>query len=294
MLMREDTPRYSVCYASRDIEPEELEEFVAQVLRKFENLTLDFVMIDFIRRLRKNVYRGKLAHYRRAHAKWKDDIRKYRLHFCGRYCSTLYVELTVRMRDYRDTASYAKIELDGKRCNRSDFAALAEVARSTLRLEPYPGKEWGFEDSVIKQDCERAICDDQLREQTIASISDGQYDAALRTASSLVEDLLRHKCLAAGRAEAATQTGGDLAVTAFNDRSGCLSPPWPLATQAQLGVQLMFQGFFLYVRNAFVHNAVVTGQERQAIFECLMTCEFLLQLVKRSSVRRQGTDGSSA
>lgn len=59
----------------------------------------------------------------------------------------------------------------------------------------------------------------------------------------IVETKLREKCLAAGSNEAQQKTGADWAVLAFNKQNGCLNPPWPIATEAHQGVQLMFQVF---------------------------------------------------
>ena len=95
----------------------------------------------------------------------------------------------------------------------------------------------------------------------------------------------KEKCLAAGRNEAQHKTGADLAIIAFNKQNGCLNPPWPIATEAQQGVQLMFQGFFMYLRNAFAHNVVVMGEDKSSVFECISTCEFLLNIIEKSTVR---------
>ncbi|MGD0650474.1 MAG: TIGR02391 family protein [Verrucomicrobiia bacterium] len=287
--MRDDIPHYSATYLSKDVHPDQIEAFVREVRRKFERLKLRSVEVDYNKLFSIGVCDGKLSHYRKAYAKRARDIRKYRLHFCDLYATRLYspphVEVTVRVRDTWDNPSYPKITIDGYGCNREDFAEFLSTAVNSLGLEKYPGRASEFDDSVIEQDYERIVGNPAVRNQIMASVAGHNYDAALRTASSILEDKLRQRCIAAGRLEAAKQTGVDLAVTAFHKDRGCLKPPWPVSAEPETGAQLMFQGFFMYLRNAFMHNTVVMGEDRTAVFECLMTCGFLMSVVEASTIR---------
>ncbi len=72
---------------------------------------------------------------------------------------------------------------------------------------------------------------------------------------------------------------------AYHRDQGCLTPPWPLATEANTGAQLMFQGFFMYMRNAYMHHSVVMGTDESAVYDLLATCEFLLKVIDSSTKR---------
>ena len=116
-------------------------------------------------------------------------------------------------------------------------------------------------------------------------LSAKDYDGAVRAATVQVETELRQRCLAVGRAEAQGQTGSDLATTAFSDKAGCLNPPWPVATQARESAHLAFRGFFLYLRNAWGHNATVIGSDPSGVAETIEHCQYLLQVIRDSTIR---------
>ncbi len=132
----------------------------------------------------------------------------------------------------------------------------------------------------------QTISNKKLRSLTEANMRTHNYDAALSNAGTMIESELREACISAGNNQAKGQTGDNLAVTAYGEANGCLTPPWDIATQACKGTQLLFQGFFAYIRNAYNHHAVVMGGSRDNIVEFLKGCEFLLNIIDHSSPRK--------
>jgi hypothetical protein len=290
-VVLEAIPTYRFTYRPRDIPPDDLEHYVREILRQFDGLRLVHVEIDFNREYKRNVYSGKLEDYRRAYTKYREDIRKFRLFFSSSSGSIEnvpwypHLELTIRLRDRKNSLSYPRVELVSYGYRLEDFEAFERATARLLMLEPLPGEMERHETMLLMDNARRMLKHETMSAQVLPSLANRHFDVALRTASSIVEDSLRQKCLSAGRSEAAGQTGPELAVTAFHPDRGCLTPPWPVATEAQHGAQLMFQGFFLYLRNAFTHRAVVLADDAVAAFGGLALCDFLLYVIENSTAR---------
>jgi hypothetical protein len=170
-------------------------------------------------------------------------------------------------------------------CYEHAFNHFVQTAAAVLSVElaPPPGSSWHRE--RLRERWKREHVDIELVTHVSGAIDAGQFDTALKAAIGVVESRLRQRCIAAGNAAAADQAGADLAVTAYHRDRGCLIPPWPVATEASHGTQLMFQGFFLYLRNAYMHNASVMGADESAVYDALATCEFLLKVIDGSTRR---------
>ncbi len=195
------------------------------------------------------------------------------------------LEFVSRASDFSEDKAWPRISLHGCRCHRKDFLLFREIAVRVLELTVHPEHETEFEDGHICYLCRNASLDEVLWSHIEGSLSTRQFDVAIKAAIGVVETRLRERCVALGRIEAQKQTGSDLAVTAYHKDSGCLTPPWPLAAEAIHGAQMTFQGFFLWIRNAYAHHATVMGKNRSAVFETLMYCQFLLRILEESTER---------
>ena len=131
----------------------------------------------------------------------------------------------------------------------------------------------------------RAIRNPDLAASVSGALATRRYEEAMQNAVILVESKLRDKCVWAGRNDAKTVTGNDLAVIAYHPDTGCLRPPWPVAANAEQGAMQLFMGFIQYLRNAFGHNAVVMGGDKSSVSELLAFCEFLLRIIEKSTKR---------
>lgn len=289
--MTEDIPHYSATFESVPISTEQLSEFTTMFLGHFPTLALAPVWIQPRDPKRRDTWDASFDDLIKAIASEERSLRKYRLEFCDyfdlkskcpKYPSFF---LTVRLRDYRPNAPYPRVTVEGQGCWQQDYVCFMDTAVQQLGLTLHQDYPFELENSTVKAHYRRVSSDSAIFATIHGSLEAGQYDTALRTAASLIEDALRQKCIACGREEAKTQQASDLAVTAFHRDNGCLEPPWPVAVEAQLGAQMMFQGFFKYLRNAFAHNAIVMGDDRSAVLECLMLCEFLLKLINGSRQR---------
>lgn len=295
--MQDNLSLYSLDYLPIPITVKDLKLFVNCVTLDL-NCILSNVKIQYWKRSHwyrpfryMDVFNGNFRSLVTALSNNASAVRKYILTFIDAWsrhtpeCWVPHMTLTVRIHDYRGNPDYARITLSSIRCSKDDFALFQQIAADCLKIQIFPDMQHTFSDTLIKQNCDNALNNPILREQISSSIYSGKYDTALRTAFAILEDSLRQKCISAGRSEAKNQTTADLAVTAFHKDRGCLIPPWPVAIEAAQGAQLVFQGLFLYLRNAFIHNATIMGDDRTAVFECLMTIEFLLRVIEKSIIR---------
>jgi len=150
---------------------------------------------------------------------------------------------------------------------------------------------WGlsFSEYQLQRDLVRryshSIANGELKDKVSKAMEHHDYDLAMSAASVFVETKLREKCLSVGAVLTKNQTGVDLAVASYHEEKGCLSPPFNVADKASHGVFLIFQGFFHYIRNAYGHNTVIMGNDRECIIEYLNFCETLLKIIETSRKR---------
>jgi len=290
--MRRHLTEYHTEYCWKDLVPEALESFRSQVEQGVAGAVLYRVTINFVTNRKRFKETDTLTDLKKAYYEYPNEIGYFSLAFHDtdylRNTSEFYptLDLVVYCRGARGNISNRRICLTGYGCERWDFLEFKRIAEGNLGLVLDPTAREGFEYWCVKEDYERFMFNTTMQDQVLGSIRHGQYDAALRTAFCVVEDALRRKCMAVGKADALHQQGGELAVTAFHKDAGCLRPPWPFASEAQQGAQLMFQGFFQYLRNALIHNAEVMGKDAFSAYKCLIACEFLMTVVEKSTPRQ--------
>lgn len=219
------------------------------------------------------------------------EIRKYYVVFMTEKKFTnraecVCLDLFVRNQGHFGEPEPKEIILSGYNCHKTDFQTYCQIAEKILFLVPAPSSgPTSAEHGFLVDRLAVSIRHPALANAIKGPLSHQDYDGAVRAATVLVEHELRQRCLAAGREEAAAQTGADLSVTAFNDKNGCLTPPWPVASQAHEGAHLVFRGFFLHLRNAWGHNAIILGSNAAGFAETIEFCQYLLHVVAASAIR---------
>lgn len=287
-----DLPSYNLRCQYKEIKIEELIKYADKVNMRFGTNTL----FEYVKSIEPQVFNSEhritTKRFLKLVQKYHKSLRKYTIVFQGEhfkgYCyAHLGIKVILRSKygDKDDKDDKEKsVEITGYGCNEYSFNAFVDFTLEELQLKKLHETTDSKGKSIISR-YDASILNPEILHLANPSIRSGHYDSALKLVISLVETKLREKCLAAGRNEAQQKTGADLAVLAFNKQNGCLNPPWPIATEAHQGVQLMFQGFFMYLRNAFAHNVVVMGEDNSSVFECISTCEFLLKIIEKSTVR---------
>lgn len=148
---------------------------------------------------------------------------------------------------------------------------------------PPPGRTW--DDERIDKLYQPEYFDVELANLIDSDMKSRQFDAAVRAAAILVETRLKAKCISAGAQDAAGLSGVGLVGRAFHKDNGCLTPPWPIATEVIDGAHQLFRGFVLYVRNATAHNTEFMGKDLSAAIDLLMLCQSLLRIIDASKNR---------
>ena len=234
-----------------------------------------------------DLFGPKFSEFESTFKKQDGKIRKYTIHITRSSLDKTisHIDLTVRIKENADQTdpsyNYPSIEIIQYEGNQNDFNIVKTIIEKKLSLK-YSERQ--FKADLLAR-YKAAIQHEELRTRTESLMSSHQYDQAISGAAILVESTLRDACVNAGCAIASTSTGIDLAKHAYHATNGCLQPPYPVATQANHGVFLLFQGFFLYIRNAYIHNSLVTGDDRQYVIEYLTLCEFLLRIIQGSTKR---------
>lgn len=225
-------------------------------------------------------------------AVWKKhpaEVRKFNVVFATGpmtcRADSVCVDLFVRNQGHFGEPIEKEIQLSGFNIYEGDFKKFRHICEKILGITRAPAHGFDILHRRLVERVETAISNPSLRAVVHGALSHYDYDGAIRSAMVLVEDQLRQQCLANGGSAAATQTGADLAGTAYHPNNGCLNPPWPIATSAHDGAHLIFRGFFMYLRNAWGHNTVVMGADESAVFDCLAMCQFLLVVVSMSTKR---------
>lgn len=194
--------------------------------------------------------------------------------------------ITFRIKENIDqelpTYNYPSIELLNYEAEDGDFENIRHTLEKVLKIKlppPDPKEELlGRYNASIRHP--------ELRKQTCSAMRDHHYDLALSGASILVESVLKRACLKYGRSKAKFATGAELAQIAYHPKDGCMTPPYPLAAEANEGAFQLFRGFFFYLRNAYLHNATVMGDDRRYAVEFLALCETLLMIIEGSTSRK--------
>ncbi len=284
-----DLPSYNLKCHYKEIGTEELIKYADKVNIRLGTDTV----FEFVKSIVPQVFDSKcritFKEFLKITRKHHESLRKYTILFLGEhYKGGAYASLglTVTLRSkYGDKDDKEKcIEIIGYGCPEYSFNEFVDFTIQELQLKKFHETN-DLKDKNIIHRYDSSVLNPEILHLANPSIRSGHYDSALKLIISLVETKLKEKCLAAGRNEAQHKTGADLAIIAFNKQNGCLNPPWPIATEAHQGVQLMFQGFFMYLRNAFAHNVIVMGEDNSSVFECISTCEFLLKIIEKSTVR---------
>jgi hypothetical protein len=223
-------------------------------------------------------------------AKFPTEVRKYEAVFSREKLTslskTVCVQLFVRNQGHLGEPDQKEIILSGYNCHEHDFKVFCKICETLLALKRAPSKPgFNMSHNRLVERVEAIVETPSLLNCIKGPLQASDYDGAIRAAIVLVEDELRKKCLAMGRVEAAAQTGADLSVTAFVEKSGCLNPPWPIATQAREGAHLLFRGFFLYLRNAWGHTSIVVGKDETMVAEHIALCQYLLKVIDKSTKR---------
>lgn len=282
-------PSYNLKCQYKEIKIEELIKYADKVNIRFGTDTLFEQVKSIEPQVFDSKYRITFKEFLKISQKHYKGLRKYSIlfhgeHFKGDAYACLGLKVTLRSK-YGDKDDKEKcIEITGYGCPEYSFNEFVDFTIEELQLKKFHETK-DFKDKSIINRYDASILNPEILHLANPSVRSGHYDSALKLIISLVETKLKEKCLAAGRNEAQHKTGADLAIIAFNKQNGCLNPPWPIATEAQQGVQLMFQGFFMYLRNAFAHNVVVMGEDKSSVLECISTCEFLLKIIEKSTVR---------
>jgi hypothetical protein len=291
--MHRDIPSYEQRFGYREIGLADLEKFGAAVKTRF-GAEMHCAGVKAVEpQAFPQEFGATPKRFRRLFETHLASLRKYTFYFYpGKYDgkapdTRVQFEMEVVRRSKFGDQDEAErgIRLGGLGCYAHDFEAFVKVAVQTLGLQKAPPVGMHWDDVAIRDRARLAIKNSDLADAISATLAARRYEEAMQSAVILVESKLRDKCVWAGKKDAQNATGSDLAKIAFHDEQGCLRPPWPVAAQAEQGAMLLFTGFFLYLRNAFGHNAVVMGGDKSGIFELLAFCEFLLMIIDKSTKR---------
>jgi hypothetical protein len=236
-----------------------------------------------------DVYAPKWPQFSQLWIKYPEHIRKFSVTFSAEKVNSradaVCVDIFVRNQGHFGEAHEKEIILSSHNCEKYDFEAFCAICEKALFLRKAPASGYDMPHGRLMDRIHSSVDHPVLLNSIRGPLSSKDYDGAIRSATVLVEDILRKRCLAEGRVDASTQTGADLAVTAFSGMTACLTPPWPLATQARDGAHLILRGFFLYIRNAWGHNAVVSGSDGTMVVDHILLCQYLLKMIENSSKR---------
>jgi hypothetical protein len=176
------------------------------------------------------------------------------------------------------------ISLLGLNCTEADFNYFCKACDEVLDLSIYlpPGKD--IHDLVLADFVSSDYLSSDIKTLIVGAITTAQYDLAIKALAGVVESCLRDKLLDLGVVEAETKAGIELANIAYNKSAGKLMPPWPKATESAQGCQLVFNGFFQWIRNGFHHHATVF-ETKDGVLELIQLCNSLVKIVELSGKR---------
>ncbi|MCK4628283.1 MAG: hypothetical protein KAT56_04730 [Sedimentisphaerales bacterium] len=220
--------------------------------------------------------------------RYQNKIRKYTFALTEqkqRNITGRKYEITIRIKEnaYETTphSYYPSIEILAWQEEDCKFDRIRKVFEETWGLS---FSEYQLQIDLLSR-YSHSIKNEELKDKISKAMVHHDYDLAMSAASVFVETKLREKCLSVGAALTKNQTGVDLATASYHEDKGCLSPPFNIADRASQGVLLIFQGFFHYIRNAYGHNTVIMGNDRECIIEYLNFCETLLKIIETSTKR---------
>lgn len=202
------------------------------------------------------------------------------------------IVLTFRIKEYADKDArndnhYPSIKLYNYDAENYHFQKVRSTIEEVLNLKQpvQPAPDPPSQRDMLLARYDSSIRHSKLRKQTDAAMRGHRYDVAVNAAATLVETTLKNACIKYGCVKAKSATGSDLAEFAYHDKNGCMIPPYPVAKTANEGAFHLFRGFFLYVRNAFSHNAKVMGDNGRYAVDFLALCETLLVIIDGSKQR---------
>ena len=240
----------------------------------------------------KDVWGPKFPEFEELFKNHQRQIRKFGLEFWrvyGPHKNVNRIILVFRVKENADQVlpsyNYPSIILSNWEAQDTDFEKVRRVVENVLKIAlpllPPPDPK---EELLVRYDA--SIRHPELRRQTCSAMRGHHYDLALSGAAILVESALKRACLKYGCNKAKFATGAELAQLAYHPTSGCMTPPYPLAAEANEGAFQLLRGFFFYLRNAYLHNATVMGDDRRYVVELLALCEALLMIIEGSTLRK--------
>jgi len=221
-----------------------------------------------------------------------DIIRVYDIRFCSQDIKgkaladfvSLGITVTARSK-FGDSDENAKaILLEGLNCCERDFAYFKKAVCEVVKLQKYYAPETDEYDDLLARFIKSDFIDNEYRTLISGAISTRQYELAIKAISGLVESTLRDKLESFGVSEASSCAGVELAKLAYNKSNGYLSPPWLIAKESYEGAHLLFNGFFLWIRNGFHHKTKVF-KSKEGILELLTLSCSLLRIINLSTKR---------
>ncbi|MFZ2146163.1 MAG: hypothetical protein WAV28_02995 [Sedimentisphaerales bacterium] len=224
----------------------------------------------------------------RCFRKYAGKIRKYSLDVFprwDRFHNHRIGWITVRYQEFAiaDWSSdhYPSIELVNAKVFSNHANQVFELIAEQLHLELTERQEYTDFIEQLKNSIQRS----DVRSVVSAAILRKNLNLAVTGTIQLVESSLRKKCLDIGKDEAKEVSGVELAKVAYHEEQGCLIPPVAVAARANHGAFVLTQGFFLYIRNAFMHNEEVLKGDYRFALSIIQLCEFLLSMIEQSIPR---------
>lgn len=199
--------------------------------------------------------------------------------------ASLEITVTARSKFGDNDENEKVIELQGLNCAEGDFRYFKKAIFEVVKLEKYYAPGTDMYDDLLANFIKSDFINNESKTLISGAISTRQYELAIKAISGLVESTLRDKLESFGVSEASSSAGVELAKLAFNKNNGYLSPPWLIAKESHEGAYLLFNGFFLWIRNGFHHKTKVFTS-KEGILELLTLSCSLLRIIKLSTKRR--------
>lgn len=198
--------------------------------------------------------------------------------------ASLGITVTARSKFGDNDENEKVIELQGINCSERDFGYFEKAVFEVVKLEKYYAPGTDIYDDLLAHFIKSDFIDNESRTLISGAISTRQYELAIKAISGLVESTLCDKLELFGVSEASSSAGVELAKLAYNKSNGYLSPPWLIAKESYEGVHLLFNGFFLWIRNGFHHKTKVF-KSKEGILELLTLSCSLLRIINLSTKR---------
>ena len=223
---------------------------------------------------------------------YPEHVRLYDIRFCSQNIKgkalidvvSLGIEVVCRSKFGNVDENARLIRLHGLNCTGKDFNYFCEACDEILHLSPYfpPGKD--KHDLLIEGFLESEYLLPEVNTLIVGAVNTGQYDLAIKALSGVVESNLRDKLIDIGATEAESKAGIELAKIAYNKSTGLLIPPWPKSHESIQGCHIVFNGFFLWIRNGFHHHTEVV-ETKEGVLELIQLCNSLIKIIELSTIR---------